>query len=220
MTFARPLCPLLAVLAAGCIDVPDVEPSPREVNLVLQGERGEGTVFASDSVNVTVEFQAVVADSVELFIDGKSETRLESPYTYDWDSSAVPEGPHPLHLQALDRGELLVSPQRVVMVDRTPPQLVLRKPLPGSTYVRRDALVQAEFSEPIKASSVSEGTVLLFVAGTRQTARIELSSDGKVLTVSPLNGASSSGTASLYMRDVTDLAGNKPQESAWTWDYL
>jgi hypothetical protein len=168
---------------------------------------------------MSADFQAVVADTVELYIDGKSETRLESPYTYAWDSRTVPEGPHTLHLQAMDRGELLVSPSRVVMVDRTPPRFLIRKPLPGSVGVRRDAIIQAELSEPLKPSSVNDTTVLLYVYGTRQTTRAELSADGKILTVSLPEGVSSSGNATLSMHGVTDLAGNGPQEGTWTWSY-
>ncbi|QRN98107.1 Ig-like domain-containing protein [Archangium violaceum] len=218
MNLARPLSPLLAVLTAGCIVVPEVETAPREVNLVIQGDSGEGPVHTrGPDVSVSVGLQGVTPNLIELLVDGRSEARLEPPDAYTWDTRTLTEGAHELQLQAIDRGELLVSPSRTVVLDRTAPAIAQRKPAPGSS-VARDSIIQAEFSEPLEPSTVNADTVRLWVNELGQQVQAELSSDGKVLTVRTRYGLPPSGPAQLQLNGVTDLVGN-PVLSSWGWNY-
>lgn len=78
--------------------------------------------------NGTLSIQATVSatpDSLELLRDGKTLATLTPPYTFAWDTSAVPEGGYSLGIRASKSGKTFQGEARSVFVDRTPPTLSL-----------------------------------------------------------------------------------------------
>lgn len=93
------------------------------------------------------------------------------------------------------------------VVDETPPQVVNVTPANGATDVLPGESLVIEFSEPLLASSVSEGRIFLWGPSGPYLPNYLLSRDRRIVVI-PEVGASGSTVAAVVVPGIEDLAGN------------
>ncbi|MCP3062752.1 Ig-like domain-containing protein [Myxococcus sp. K38C18041901] len=179
-----------------------------------------GVAHTNGVLEVRLEVAGHVPDRLELLRDGEVLAVLEPPYVYAWDTTVEAEGEHTLRTRTVFGETVFEGESREVVVDRTPPRLVTRSPEPGAQRVWVKAPIQAEFSEPMRADTVTSATVRLTVGDAEVPRTVGLSGDGKTLTVSPGEGYAPSNPVRLVLTEsVVDLAGNSlvPESRGWDW---
>jgi len=209
---------VVAVLlsAPACIEVPDITPVQGEVRI----RTPEATAYTKGVLDIGLEVTGHRPDRVELLRDGEVLAVLESPYTYAWDTTGETEGEHRLGARVVFGETAFAGEERVVVVDRTAPQVVSRAPEPGAENVWVRSPIQAVFSEPVKASTVTSASVRLTVGGVNVVRTVSLSGDGKTMTVVPGAPISAPSSVAIALTSaVTDLAGNDLEVPAGTWDW-
>ncbi|WP_181791353.1 Ig-like domain-containing protein [Myxococcus llanfairpwllgwyngyllgogerychwyrndrobwllllantysiliogogogochensis] len=108
----------------------------------------------------------------------------------------------------------------MVVVDRTAPRVVSRAPEPGAQDVWVKSPIQAVFSEPVNASTVTSASVRLTVGGVEVARTVSLSGDGKTMTVVPGAGYAPSHPVQLILTEqLVDLAGNSLNIESRGWDW-
>lgn len=221
MTSPRPCIPrpwLAAVLisASACLSVPDLDAARAAVRLSTPSE----TAYTNGVLDVALEVTGDRPDRVELLLDDAVLATVEAPYTYPWDTGAVAEGTHRLVARAVIGGETFESEPREVVVDRTPPQVVSRTPEPGAQDVWVRSPIQAVFSEPVKAASLTDASVRLTLGSVDIARTVALSEDGKTVTVTPEATLPAPDTMLCTMTSaIVDLAGNPltVAGASWSW---
>ncbi|NMO19578.1 Ig-like domain-containing protein [Pyxidicoccus fallax] len=221
MNSPRPflLLPWVAVVllsAPACINVPDIEPAKAQVRIASP----DGTAYTNGVIEVRLTVTGHSPERVELLRDGEVLTTLEAPYAYAWDTAGVAEGAHRLEARAVFGDVTFTSEAREVVVDRTPPSVVSRTPEPGDEEVWVRSPIRAVFSEPVKASTLTEASVRLTVGGVEVARTVSLSADGRTVTVEPVTPVTPPNMMTLYLSDaLADLAGNKTagHSGEWTW---
>ncbi|NVJ22121.1 Ig-like domain-containing protein [Myxococcus sp. AM011] len=209
---------MVAVLlsAPACIEVPDITPVQGEARI----RTPEGTAYTKGVLDIGLEVTGHRPDRVELLRDGEVLAVLESPYTYAWDTTGETEGEHRLRARVVFGETVFSGEERVVVVDRTAPQVVSRAPEPGAQDVWVKSPIQAVFSEPMKVDTMTSASVRLTVGGVDVVRTVSLSGDGKTLTVVPGTPISAPASAAIALTSaVTDLAGNALDVPTGPWDW-
>ena len=181
-----------------------------------------GTVYASSSQSFQVALGGgLLPDSVEFFSNNISiGTANNSSFT--WFTGTLPEGSYSVTARATLGTRTAVSAPVTVIVDRTSPTVISRTPFPGGLGGTGTA-IQAVFSESILASSLTDASVVLKVAGTTVVRSLALSADGRTLTITPSAAlpvpAEVGVTFGFSSTAITDLARNALvyPTTAWTW---
>ncbi|WP_228564665.1 Ig-like domain-containing protein [Myxococcus sp. AB036A] len=207
---------VVLLCASACINVPAVEPAQAEVRITAPA----GTAYTNGVVEVRLDVTGHTPDRVELLKDGEVMAELAPPYTYTWDTAGEAEGTYRLEARAALGDVAYVSANREVVVDRTPPRVVSRVPEPGAQEVWVQSPIRAEFSEPVKQSTVTTESVHLTVGDVAVAHTVSLSEDGKTVTVVPVTQVTAPSTVTLaFSGTVTDLAGNAAVNlgEAWSW---
>jgi hypothetical protein len=178
------------------------------------------------TVQVSFDSRTTPPAQVSLFKDDTKLTDLLAPFSFEWDTTREPEGSYSLTARAQLGGPLVTSAPVTIIVDRTPPTVVLgsRAPAPGATEVVLAQPIQVAFSEPIVATSASTALTLAQASGAIATTAT-LAADGKVLTVTitdrstvALSAAAPITLTASVSPTVTDLAGNAiASPPQWTW---
>ena len=215
--FLLPWVAVVLLSSPACINVPDIEPTKAEVHIASP----EGTAYTNGVLEVRLTVTGHTPEQVELLRDGEVLTTLEAPYTYAWDTAEVAEGTYRLEARAVFGEVVFTSEARNVVVDRTPPQVVSRTPEPGAQEVWVKSPIRAVFSEPVKASTLTEASLRLTVGGVEVARTVSLSADGRTVTVEPVTPVAAPNTVSLVILDaLTDLAGNKASELSGDWNWV
>jgi hypothetical protein len=181
-----------------------------------------GTIYVKSTVTFTLRFEGSTPATVD-FVSDASTTPLATvgaPYTFTWDTTQVPEGPHQVIARATFGSAVVSSAPVTVIVDRTPPTLVTRTPLPNATNVDLTLPSVVTFSEPLLAATVTATTVQLSTGSTVVSSKMVLSADGKTITSSVTNRQAFALPATVQQtlsNGITDLAGNQLATTAWTW---
>jgi hypothetical protein len=218
--------PVLALVAAvaGCSSQepgPEPEPTPETppADLVVTLSSPAGTAYTHEPLTAEVVIAGGPAEKVELLAgDQVLATASAPPYSFTWDTTLSPEGPYTLWARASANGKVFPSNHRLVVVDRTAPQLVSHTPTAGTFVEGHSAAVTLMFSEPLLLSSVD---VSRFDVGYTQAALAQLSEDGRTLTLQSVADLASPDSLRVFAFDsgLTDLAGNPvgrlDASSAW-----
>ena len=232
------IIPLLLVgWLSGCINVPEIETGsasppadaggssspdsgvPQE-ELTVTWADPSGTTYTSTSVTLGVEVHGGVADAVQLLRDGEVLATLASPFRYTWDTTSLEERSYTLTARALRGSKRFDSAPVTVVVDRTNLLVASRSPGPGSSNVDTSLPIQVVFTKPVKASTISDTTVSFAVAGVLTDKSLSLSSDGRTLTLKPLQKPALPATFSIGLsRGIMDLAGNALVVPTTTWKF-
>jgi hypothetical protein len=186
-------------------------------------------VYTNGTVAIQVSFASgtTAPAEVELLKNDVRLGLLTAPqFSYSWDTTAEAEGTYALTARAQLGGRSVTSAPVSIVVDRTPPKVVLetRLPAPGATEVALTDPIQVAFSEPIQASSAPMAVVLAQSSGPIAT-NATLAADAKSLSIAiaerstvTLTAASPATLSATVSTSVKDLAGNAivdpPQ---WSW---
>lgn len=206
-------------------DTPVTLTVARQGDIVVQwASPSQAKAYAKDSMQVQVWVEGGMAETIDLYKGTELLTRLAGPaYQYTWDTSQEAEGEYTLTARARVGGTTFNSAIRTIVVDHTAPTVVARTPAPGATSVSvRDSL-QVRFDEALRATSVTDASVVLSTSGSPNIAKtLSLSADGKTLTISPSSPPSLPADVSVALgtptAPLTDLAGNTLAPSS-TWSF-
>jgi hypothetical protein len=165
--------------------------------------------FANGALKVEVAVANGVAEKLELLASGVLVTSLGSLRTYDWDTTAVPEGSYELVARAIMDGQVVASEPRTVVVDRTAPAVVARAPQPGDGNVPFGAPFQVTFSEPMLSASMTDtGIEITDSNGVSLPKHLALSADGQTMSVILDGRPPLPAPLAISLQGLTDLAGN------------
>ena len=103
--------------------------------------------------------------------------------------------------------------------DTTPPAVTSHAPADGDDNVWVGVPIEAEFSEPIEPSSVSDATVRLAGPGSvALSTTLDLSSDGRTLTIATVGKLEPPTELTLALTSgIQDPAGNALAPQSWSW---
>ena len=181
-----------------------------------------GTGYASSSQTFQVALGGgLLPDSVEFF-NGNTLIGTANNSSFTWFTGQLPEGSYSVTARATLGTRTAVSPPVTVIVDHTLPTVISRTPFPGGLGGTGTA-IQAVFSEAILASSLTDASVVLKVAGVAVARSLALSGDGRTLTITPSAvlpvPAEVNVTFGFSSTAITDLARNALvyPATAWTW---
>jgi hypothetical protein len=180
-------------------------------------------VYVKDSVPLQVAVEGGAADFVEVLKGTTVVARLSGPsYQYTWDTTQEPEGSYQLTLRATRGSATFTSPAATFVVDRTAPAVLTRTPGTGASNVAVRQTLQVSFGEAVKASTVTDSSVVVSAGGVSIAKTLSLSTDGKTLTLTPTAPLPVASTVSVTLgtptAPLTDLAGNGVTSStAWTF---
>lgn len=212
----------LCLAVAGCINLPDIDPGEPElpdlgVRLLTPG----ATTYTNGTVDVSVEVTNGAPETVELFAGDELLATLTPPYTFRWDTTTKPEGTYTLTAEARRGPQNFTSEAREVVVDRTPPQVLLVTPESGASGVKASHPIQAVFSEALDPASTSNSSVRMKVNGSEVDVRIDLSSEGKLMTINPAAAVTLPARVDVVLTGgLRDRAGNSIIQlpGGWSWD--
>jgi Bacterial Ig-like domain len=146
------------------------------------------------------------------------------PFAFTWNPSSEQDGVYTLRAKATYQlsgfggSSTTSSATRSVSLDRTAPTIVDRTPAADAKEVSVRAPINITFSELIASGSLTEDSVKLSGGGTVLARKLERSSDGKTLTITPSSTLKASGVMQLEFGDgVTDTTGNKLVPKSWSW---
>jgi hypothetical protein len=156
------------------VTVRDTTPPTISVEAPADGAHLSGTTTLS--ANAT---DIVGISRVEFLVDGVvvGSDDTSAPYSFDWDSSTVPDGQVTISAKAYDTADNVATDSRTVTVDNTAPKVVSWSPTGAGKSVRVNSTVT--FSEPVenveanfelyrKGSSTPVGAVVTPVQGTNK----------------------------------------------------
>jgi hypothetical protein len=216
---------LLSLSLAGCISLPDIEPGAPDVeeplpDLSVRIRSPEAKTYTNGAVDVSVEVANGTPEAVDLFAGGELLATLTSPYTFHWETAAKPEGSYTLTAKARRGTQTFTSEAREVVVDRTPPQVMLLTPEVGASGVRASHSIQAVLSEALNPASVTNSSTRLRVNGNEVAVDVTLSSDGKILTLAPAMTMALPAQVEVVLTEVRDFSGNSLLLPAggWSWN--
>ncbi|WP_144429678.1 Ig-like domain-containing protein [Myxococcus hansupus] len=207
---------VVLLCASACINVPAIESAETEVRITSPVE----TAYTNGVLEFRLAVTGHAPERVELLKNGEVLAELAPPYVYTWDTAGEAEGTYRLEARAVLGDTAFVSASRDVVVDRTPPQVVSRVPEPGAQEVWVQSPIRAEFSEPMKRSTVTTESVHLRVGELAVAHTVSLSEDGRTVTVTPVTALTAPSTVELSVTGaLTDLAGNAAVDlgAAWGW---
>ncbi|MGE6757113.1 Ig-like domain-containing protein [Corallococcus interemptor] len=217
---------VITMMTSACLEIPELQ-TPDVMDggvdnrsIAIKWLSPDAGASSNGALKVRIEVTGPVPERVELLVDGTPLTQLVAPYEFKWETWSVAEGTHVLTVQATRGGQVFLSPELDVRIDRTRPKMLVQSPASSSNRVPVNAVIQAGFSEPLSRFSVSEQSVKLTTQSTAVDARVLLSADGKVLTVAPSAPMAVGSTFSVEMAPtVTDDAGNsiEPPPQGWSW---
>lgn len=203
-----------SLLAFGC----GKESKP---DIALEIASPNAIVYTNGDVTVQVAVTGERPNRVQLLRNGEVLANLTEPYQYLWDTTSDAEGQYELTAQAFKEGKKFETESaRIVIVDRTAPQISTRTPEIGAQNVfGRDGFV-AHFNEPIEAKSVNEGTVAV-TAGWYGPLEVDfdLDPDGLALNIDLFEFPPVPADITIDLGRITDLAGNalSTQTELWTF---
>ncbi|GHG78355.1 Ig-like domain-containing protein [Comamonas sp. JC664] len=208
---------VVLLCASACINVPAIESAETEVRMISPAE----TAYTNGALELRLAVTGHAPDRVELLKNGEVLAELAPPYVYTWDTTGEAEGTYRLEARAVLGDTAFVSPSRDVVVDRTPPQVVSRVPEPGAQEVWVQSPIRAEFSEPLKRSTVTTESVHLRVGELAVAHTVSLSEDGRTVTVTPVTALTAPSTVELRVEGtLTDLAGNAAVDLGASWGWV
>ncbi|AKQ63210.1 hypothetical protein A176_000122 [Myxococcus hansupus] len=227
MPWMHALLFMLTLALSGCGEVSDGRtPSPSPGNGFRLQINDAQMEYVNGALPITVRALGGTPDTVELFLDGVLLATLLPPFEFTWQSAETTEGVHQLQARTQWKGSAVLSPKHSVTVDRTRPRISSRSPW-GTVHVGRTTTLEVTFSEVVRLMGEQELTANVQVGGRSLSPRMVLSEDGLTLRaqLDAPEMLPSSGSASLPMWDIRDLAGNPAEYSAssaghfsWTWD--
>jgi hypothetical protein len=179
--------------------------------------------YANGHVLVQVQVANGAPLKVQLLRNDMAWQDLTPPlFKFDWDTAPAPDGDYVLTATAMIANDVVTAAPVTVTVDHTPPKVTDVTPAAGSSSVALAAPIQVTFSEPVLASTVTDGAVQLAAGGAAVASTAALAPDAKSLTVTitdPKALTLPADFTATIATTITDRAGNQlaPLQTPWTW---
>ena len=186
-----------------------------------------GDVATSGHLAIQVRVDGYEPPEVLLLVGDRELARVlrpndpALPYTYDWDTSELPEGTYALKAVVTAGWQSIESRVVQVVVDRTKPTVVARMPAPGASNIWSRDPITVTFSEPIALPPA--GAVTL-VATSPSGAQDDHPNRPRGHGSDPHHPARHAPPVPSTLlvgigSQVTDLAGNSASLSGDTWSW-
>ena len=186
------------------------------------------TIYTKGSVTIVVTTTQPTSSPIAIVANATSPQTvgtITAPETsFVWNTSGVGEGTYSVTAQLTSNGQAVTSNAVTIVVDRTPPQVVVASlvPAPGASDVVLAAPIEAVFSEPILASTINANAIPIQTAGVTLPTNVSLSSDGETatITITSAKGITLDRVFSgTFASTISDLAGNAltPLSTTWSW---
>ncbi len=174
------------------------------------------------SIQVVVSPPGALLSAVQLEKDGSPLASIAAPYGYVWDTAGETEGAHQITASGTVDGVPLKSNTVTVTVDRTPPAITGRVPVPNATNVFLADEVEVLFSEELNPASIPTSAITLAPTGAPAIGTTAtLDGDGKTIRVrrsAQETVALPSTIVASALPTITDLAGNTVGSvGPWSW---
>ena len=189
------------------------------------------TVYTNASVTIAIATGQPTTSTVTLVAAGPAGSQtigtVTAPQTsLVWNTTGAGEGTYSVTAQLTTEGNVVSSNTATVIVDRTPPQVIVSGlvPAPAASNVVLVAPIKVGFSEPILPSSISATAIPIQTAsGTTLPTTLTLSSDGKAATISITSDKGltlNQAFTGSFAKTITDLAGNALVAPSTTWSWI
>jgi hypothetical protein len=182
------------------------------------------TTYTNATVHLTAAIDPPLDLPIVLWLDGTIPlTTLASPSdTFDWDTRGVSEGPHTIVAEVVFSRDSARSAAKTILVDRTPPRVIVRTPIAGATDVGLRAPIQVQFSEPIVLPSPVSTAFTISIASVSLPSRVALAVDGTAASIwieDPIAVSFPATVTGTIAPTIRDRAGNDLTASGgdWTW---
>ena len=188
------------------------------------------TTYTKGSVTIAVTTTQPTSSPIAIVATATSPQTIgtvTAPATsFVWNTGGVGEGTYSVTAQLTSNGQVVTSNAVTIVVDRTPPQVVVTSlvPAPGASDVVLAAPIKAVFSEPILASTINASAIPIQTAGaTTLPTSVSLSSDGQTATITITSDKGITldrAFSATFAGTITDLAGNAltPLSTSWSWN--
>jgi RHS repeat-associated protein len=162
----------------------------------------DSTVVSGFVFDLTAATLTINGVNVTLQPDGSFQTTI-----------SLNEGVNAIIAVATDQNGNSKTAQIHITRDSTPPTVVSITPADGSTSVPVDQIIEIQFSESVKSSTINSTSITFQSGGNTLQATLQTNGDRVILTpVQPLTGANTYTVTVLP--GIADLAGNISQTSA------
>jgi Bacterial Ig-like domain len=148
------------------------------------------------------------------------------PFGFTWNPTNEPDGAYTLRARATYQkagfggSSATSSTTRSITFDRQAPTVTDRTPAPDAKDVSVRAPIQITFSEAIALASLTDDSVKISSGNAVLARKLERSSDGKTLTITPSSAVVAPATVRVALTDaITDAVGNKMVKAiSWNWN--
>jgi hypothetical protein len=210
------IVPLVLALAVACdpgsedtsdtTDTGDTAVSV-EVTLDAPGSAVRGVVTLTADVVEAV-------DVIELRVDGVLVKSGPAPLSFDWDTTAVADGPHDVVATALLAGEEADEASAIVTTDNAAPAVASTEPADGAPDLDVAEPIVVTFDEPL----VGDGAFHLSSAAGELDIDFASDDEGSTWTITLLEDPTLPGTLELAADGFTDALGNPLDATLASWD--
>ena len=188
------------------------------------------TTYTNGSVSIVVSTDHPTSAPISIVATGANAATVGTvtapQASFNWNTTGVAEGTYSVTAQLTSNGKTVVSNAVNIVVDRTPPQVVVSSlvPAPSAADVVLVAPIVAGFSEPLLPSTVTSSTITIQTASASTLpTTVSLSADGKTATLlitSDKGIALDQAFIGTFSSSITDLAGNPLVHltTTWSWD--
>ena len=188
------------------------------------------TTYTNGSVSIVVSTDHPTSAPISIIATGATAATVGTvtapQASFNWNTTGVAEGTYSVTAQLTSNGKTVTSNAVTIVVDRTPPQVVVSTlvPAPSASDVVLVAPIVAGFSEPLLPSTVTSTTITIQTASaTTLPTTVSLSGDGKTATLAITSDKGitlDQAFTGTFSSSITDLAGNALVHltTAWSWD--
>ena len=188
------------------------------------------TTYTNGSVSIVVFTDHPTSAPISIIATGATAATVGTvtapQASFNWNTTGVAEGTYSVTAQLTSNGKTVTSNAVTIVVDRTPPQVVVSTlvPAPSASDVVLVAPIVAGFSEPLLPSTVTSTTITIQTASaTTLPTTVSLSGDGKTATLAITSDKGitlDQAFTGTFSSSITDLAGNPLAHlaTAWSWD--
>ena len=188
------------------------------------------TTYTNGSVSIVVSTDHPTSAPISIIATGATAATVGTvtapQASFNWNTTGVAEGTYSVTAQLTSNGKTVTSNAVTIVVDRTPPQVVVSTlvPAPSASDVVLVAPIVAGFSEPLLPSTVTSSTITIQTASaTTLPTTVSLSGDGKTATLAITSDKGitlDQAFTGTFSSSITDLAGNALVHltTAWSWD--
>ena len=189
------------------------------------------TAYTNASVTIAIATGQPTTSTITLVAAGPTGSQtigtVTAPQTsFVWNTTGAGEGTYSVTAQLTTNGNVVSSNAASIIVDRTPPQVVVSSliPSPGASNVVLVAPIQVAFSEPLLLSTINASAIPIQTAsGTTLPTTLTLSSDGTTATIDITSDKGLSLNQAFtgsFAKTITDLAGNGLVAPSTTWSWI